>query len=112
MYEMFKNPDILLVPSTFVKEQFLKYYPIIEPKLKIVPLGILPVKGQGREKKVNGKVRFCYFGNILPIKGSGYSGLAIDLSGILFIYHQRSQQPGAACDRLKNRRYSRGDQRR
>jgi glycosyltransferase involved in cell wall biosynthesis len=69
MYEILKIPDVLLVPSSFVKEQFLKYYPFIEPRLKIVPLGILPVNGQGKGKKVNGKVRFCYFGNILPLKG-------------------------------------------
>ena len=69
MYEILKIPDVLLVPSFFVKEQFLKYYPFIESRLKVVPLGILPVQGQEREKRVNGKVRFCYFGNILPLKG-------------------------------------------
>ena len=69
MYEILKIPDVLLVPSSFVKKQFLKYYPFIEPRLKIVPLGILPIEGQGRHKEVNGKVRFCYFGNILPLKG-------------------------------------------
>jgi len=69
MYEILKIPDALLVPSSFVKEQFLKYYPFIEPRLKVVPLGILPVEGQKRHKEVNGKVKFCYFGNILPLKG-------------------------------------------
>ena len=48
MYEILKIPDVLLVPSSFVKKQFLKYYPFIEPRLKIVPLGILPIEGQGR----------------------------------------------------------------
>jgi glycosyltransferase involved in cell wall biosynthesis len=47
----------------------LKYYSFIEPRLKVVPLGIFPVDGQEMGKKVNGKVRFCYFGNILPLKG-------------------------------------------
>jgi len=69
MYEILKIPDVLLVPSSFVKKQFLKYYSFIEPRLKVVPLGIFPVDGQERGKKVNGKVRFCYFGNILPLKG-------------------------------------------
>jgi glycosyltransferase involved in cell wall biosynthesis len=69
MYEILKIPDVLLVPSSFVKKQFLKYYPFIESRLKVVPLGILPVEGQKRHKEVNGKVRFCYFGNILPLKG-------------------------------------------
>jgi glycosyltransferase involved in cell wall biosynthesis len=69
MYEILKIPDVLLVPSSFVKKQFLRYYPFIEPKLKVIPLGIFPVDGRQRGKKVNGKVRFCYFGNILPLKG-------------------------------------------
>jgi glycosyltransferase involved in cell wall biosynthesis len=69
MYEILKIPDVLLAPSSFVKKQFLKYYSFIEPKLKVVPLGIFPVDGQEMGKKANGKVRFCYFGNILPLKG-------------------------------------------
>jgi glycosyltransferase involved in cell wall biosynthesis len=69
MYEILKIPDVLLVPSSFVKKQFLKYYSFIEPRLKVVPPGIFPIDGQERGKKVNGKVRFCYFGNILPLKG-------------------------------------------
>jgi len=69
MYEILKIPDALLVPSSFVKKQFLKYYPFIESRLKVVTLGIFPVEGQKRHKEVNGKVKFCYFGNILPLKG-------------------------------------------
>jgi len=69
MYEVLKIPDVLLAPSFFVQEQFLKYYPFIGPKMKVLPLGILPVEGQRRDRKANGKVRFCYFGNILPLKG-------------------------------------------
>ena len=69
MHEILKIPDELLVPSSFVREQFLKYYPMIESRVRVVPLGILPVEGRGRGRKLNGKVGFCYFGNILPLKG-------------------------------------------
>ena len=106
MYEILKIPDVLLVPSSFVKEQFLKYYPFIEPRLKVVPLGILPVEGQGRDKKVNGKVRFCYFGNILPLKGLH---LLIDAfkalprgKADLTIYGSRNPWTEVYYDRLKS----------
>ena len=69
MYEMFKLPDILLTPSHFVKDLFLKYYSFIQSKTRVLPLGIFPILNQGEPKSKNKKVRFCYFGNILPIKG-------------------------------------------
>jgi glycosyltransferase involved in cell wall biosynthesis len=69
MYEIFKIPDILLAPSCFVQDLFLKYYPFIQPKLIVLPLGIPPLEGQRRSKEASEKIRFCYFGNILPTKG-------------------------------------------
>ena len=106
MYEMFKNPDILLVPSTFVKEQLLKYYPIIEPRLKVVPLGILPIEDQKRDKAVDGKVRFCYFGNILPLKGihlliDAFKGLPRGKAD-LTIYGSRNPWTEVYYDQLKD----------
>lgn len=107
MYEILKIPDVLLVPSSFVKEQFLKYYPFIEPRLKIIPLGIFPVEDQGRGKKMNGKVRFCYFGNILPHKGLH---LLIDAfktlpygKATLTIYGSRNPWTETYYDRLKEK---------
>jgi glycosyltransferase involved in cell wall biosynthesis len=104
MYEMLKIPDALLVPSSFVKKQFLKYYPFIEPRLKIVPLGILPVEGQKRNKEVNGKVKFCYFGNILPLKGihlliDAFKSLPKEKAD-LTIYGSRNPWTEAYYDRL------------
>jgi glycosyltransferase involved in cell wall biosynthesis len=85
----------------------LKYYPFIEPRLKIIPLGILPVEGQGRGKKMNGKVRFCYFGNILPHKGLH---LLIDAfktlpygKATLTIYGNRNPWTETYYDRLKEK---------
>lgn len=105
MYEILKIPDILLVPSRFVKEQFLKYYPFIEPRLKVVPLGILPVGDQRRGKEVNGKVRFCYFGNILPLKGlhlliDAFKALPKE-KAILTIYGSRNPWTETYYDQLR-----------
>jgi len=69
IYEAFKSPDLLLTPSHFVKNQFLKYYPIIRSKLRVLPLGIFPVSERREAKKTDEKIRFCYFGNILRLKG-------------------------------------------
>jgi len=69
MYEILKIPDIILVPSFFVKDLFLKYYPFIRPRIKILPLGIPPIVHPRKPKERGKKMRFCYFGNILPFKG-------------------------------------------
>ena len=73
MFEMLKKPDLLLVPSAFVQSVILKYYPFVRPKMKVLPPGIPPIRGNGLlrypHKAPGGKIRFCYFGNILAIKG-------------------------------------------
>jgi glycosyltransferase involved in cell wall biosynthesis len=69
MYEVLKLPDILLTPSHFVKDIYLKYYSFIQSKMMVLPLGIPPITNQKGSKRKSEKVRFCYFGNILPIKG-------------------------------------------
>jgi len=73
MYEILKIPEIILTPSRFVKDYFLKYYPFIEPKTTALPLGIFPDgssdSSRRKTQSQDGRVRFCYFGNILPSKG-------------------------------------------
>lgn len=69
MYEMFKIPEVVLVPSRFVQEMFLKYFPVLERKIQVLPLGIPPIRVETRHRRREGKTRFCYFGNLLPYKG-------------------------------------------
>jgi len=69
MYEILKMPDVLLTPSHFVKDFFLKYYPFVRSKMIVLTLGIPPIMNQGKPKNTDEKTRFCYFGNILPMKG-------------------------------------------
>ena len=69
MVEILKIPDLILTPSCFVKDLFLRYYPFIRSKIRALPLGIPPVEVLGRPQKGDGRIRFCYFGNILPFKG-------------------------------------------
>jgi len=72
LYEMLKYPDLLLVPSRFVRNVILKYYPSVRPRMRVLPLGIPPIKADGLARsrsRAGEKIRFCYFGNILSIKG-------------------------------------------
>jgi glycosyltransferase involved in cell wall biosynthesis len=73
MYEILKIPEIILTPSRFVRDYFLKYYPFIAPKSSALPLGVFPGGAPGslrrKPRAENGRIRFCYFGSILPPKG-------------------------------------------
>jgi glycosyltransferase involved in cell wall biosynthesis len=105
MYEILKIPDVLLTPSRFVKDLFLKYYPFVQSRIRILQLGIPPVGSQGGPKKMDEKMRFCYFGNILPLKGLH---LLVDAfknlpkgKALLTIYGSRNPWTEAYYDQLK-----------
>ncbi|MGA2465066.1 MAG: glycosyltransferase family 4 protein [Thermodesulfobacteriota bacterium] len=105
MYELFKIPEVLLVPSAFVRDQFLRYYPSLRSKMKVLPLGIFPIEGQRRSKSGDGRIRFCYFGNILPIKGvhlliDAFKTLPMGKAH-LTIYGSRNPWTETYYDRLK-----------
>ena len=105
MYELFKIPEVLLVPSAFVRDQFLRYYPSLRSKMKVLPLGIFPIEGQRRPKPGDGRIRFCYFGNILPIKGvhlliDAFKTLPMGKAH-LTIYGSRNPWTETYYDRLK-----------
>ncbi len=105
MYELFKIPEVLLVPSAFVRDQFLRYYPSLRSKMKVLPLGIFPIEGQRRPKAGDGRIRFCYFGNILPIKGvhlliDAFKTLPMGKAH-LTIYGSRNPWTETYYDRLK-----------
>lgn len=109
IYEILKNPDLILVPSQFVREIFLKYYRFIESKLRVLPLGIPPIKygslSRGRARDADRPIRFCYFGNILPLKGlhvlvEAFKGLPPDRA-ILTIYGGRVPWNEGYYNRLK-----------
>jgi glycosyltransferase involved in cell wall biosynthesis len=105
MYELFKIPKAVLTPSAFVKDQFLRYYPSFRSKMKVLPLGIFPIEGQRRSQAGNGRIRFCYFGTILPIKGvhlliDAFKTLPREKTH-LTIYGSRNPWMGTYYDRLK-----------
>jgi len=109
VYEILKKPNLILVPSRFVREIFLKYYRFIESKVRVLPLGIPPIQYNGFSKrffrKTDRPIRFCYFGNILPLKGihilmEAFRGLPRDRA-TLTIYGGRVPWNEGYYDRLK-----------
>ncbi len=109
MYEILKVPEIILTPSRFVKDYILKYYPFIESKTLALPLGIFPedskVPLQKKIESRDGRVRFCYFGNILPSKGlhvllDAFKALPQD-KAFLTIYGSRNIWTETYYDQLK-----------
>lgn len=108
MYEILKIPEVILTPSQFAKNYFLKYYPFIERKIFALPLGVFS-EGVGlhnprRVQSPEGRVRFCYFGNILPSKGvhvllEAFQGLPQG-KAFLTIYGSRNRWTEAYYDRL------------
>jgi glycosyltransferase involved in cell wall biosynthesis len=69
MHGVLRKCDFLLTPSRFVRDLFLKYYPFVQPRIRVLPLGIVPFNSLRRSGTREGTVRFCYLGNILPFKG-------------------------------------------
>ncbi len=69
MYEVFKACDLLLTPSRYVKDFFIRYYGSMEPKIEALPLGILPFQRQALPSKREEKIRFCYIGTVFFHKG-------------------------------------------
>jgi glycosyltransferase involved in cell wall biosynthesis len=109
IYEVLKKPDLLLAPSRFVRDVFVKYYPFVEPRTKVFPLGIPPIRedslSQGPTRASDGKIRFCYYGNVLPLKGlhvliEAFNGLP-EGKAALTIYGGRTPWNGGYYDRLK-----------
>jgi len=109
MYEMLKIPEIILTPSQYVKDLFLKYYPFIGSKTFVLPLGMFPeesgVELPRSSKPLNHQIRFCYFGNILPPKGLHILLDAFKMlpkgKAVLTLYGSRNRWTETYYDQLK-----------
>ena len=109
MYEILKVPKVILTPSRFLRNYFLRYYRFIGPKVQALPLGIFPDPSWPSLRKIpspDGKVRFCYFGNILPSKGlhvllQAFKGLP-EGKATLTIYGSRNVWTETYYDQLQS----------
>ncbi|MGQ9637680.1 MAG: glycosyltransferase [Thermodesulfobacteriota bacterium] len=69
MFEVLKKVDLILLPSSFVLRMYLRYYKKLKKKMELIPWGIEPLNPSLKTKMDEQKIRFCYYGSILPHKG-------------------------------------------
>ena len=69
MFEVLKKVDRILIPSEFVLKMYLRYYKKFKEKMRLMPWGIQPVRPSLKTETDEQRIRFCYYGSLLPHKG-------------------------------------------
>jgi glycosyltransferase involved in cell wall biosynthesis len=73
MAQVLQTPDRILTPSAFLAEKMLTYFPLLQDRLQVLPLGVRAVLGgtraitQGEEQS---PLRLLYVGTLAPHKGA------------------------------------------
>ncbi|MBI3301261.1 MAG: glycosyltransferase family 4 protein [Deltaproteobacteria bacterium] len=70
MEQALQAPDLLLAPSTFLARKMQDYFPALQERLRIVPLGVKPVPPRARDRKPGTPLRVLYAGMLFPPKGA------------------------------------------
>ncbi|MBI3801788.1 MAG: glycosyltransferase [Deltaproteobacteria bacterium] len=70
MEQAIRGPDVVITPSVFLAQRIRGYYPFLEEKLRVIPLGVKRVPHVARERPVGAPLRILYVGVLLPHKGA------------------------------------------
>jgi glycosyltransferase involved in cell wall biosynthesis len=70
MEQALQAPDIVISPSAFLAEKMCGYFPFLQERLRVLPLGMKPVPRQGRDRQPGAPLRILYVGILLPHKGA------------------------------------------
>ena len=70
MEQALQAPDVLLSPSVFLAEKMLGYFPFLQERLRVVPLGVKPVPRQAQEHQPGALLRILSVGFLSPPKGA------------------------------------------
>lgn len=70
MEQALRAPDLVVSPSAFLAGKMLSYFPSLQERLRVVPLGLKPVPRQERERPPGAPLRILYVGILLPHKGA------------------------------------------
>lgn len=70
MEEALRAADVVLTPSVFLQERMQSYFPSIQERLRIVPLGVKPMQAQARQRQPGERFRLLYVGLLFPPKGA------------------------------------------
>lgn len=70
MEEVLQAPDVILTASHFLREKVRGYFPLVEDRLRLAPLGVQPVPRKARQPRPNGRLRLLSGGLLFPPKGA------------------------------------------
>lgn len=69
MEQVLQAPDLVVSPSAFLAEKMLGYFPFLQERLRVVPLGMKPILRKEQERRPGAPLRILYIGILLPHKG-------------------------------------------
>ena len=73
MERVLRAPDMVLTPSVFLAQRMQTFFPFLEGKLRVVPLGVDPIAGEHRQRvprTPGSPLRVLYVGVLAPHKGA------------------------------------------
>jgi glycosyltransferase involved in cell wall biosynthesis len=63
-------PDLVIAPSAFLAQRMLGYFPTLQERLRVIPLGVKPISGVKRAQSPQHPLRILYVGLLFPPKGA------------------------------------------
>jgi glycosyltransferase involved in cell wall biosynthesis len=70
MEEALRAPDLILTPSTFLARKIADFFPALQNKLRVAPLGVKVVPRVAKTRASGAPLRILYVGVFLPHKGA------------------------------------------
>ncbi len=70
MEQTLRVSDLILAPSSFLAEKMRGYFPFLQERLRVVPLGVKPVPATARKWQSGAPLRILYVGFLFPPKGA------------------------------------------
>lgn len=70
MEHALRAPNLVISPSAFLARKMLGYFPFLQERLCVVPLGVKPVPRREQERQPGAPLRILSVGILLPHKGA------------------------------------------
>jgi glycosyltransferase involved in cell wall biosynthesis len=70
MEKALQEPEVVLAPSWFLARRMLSYFPVLDGRLRVVPLGVDRPKNVRTVRKAGEPLRLLYVGVLIPHKGA------------------------------------------
>ena len=70
MERALQTPDLVIAPSAFLARKMLGYFPALQERLRVIPLGVKQVSCVARVRSPQTPLRILYVGLLFPPKGA------------------------------------------